>query len=335
MRVYELAGSRRLALFDVPIPEIGPTEILVRTRRSAISVGTEVWRFVNNGHYGGEGGRCGYNSVGEIVAVGTDVPEFRVGDLVFATEPHAEYFAVRHDRAVKIPPGIDPDAAAFTYLPTLGLHGLRSAQYTAGEHVLVVGLGIVGVLAAQIANAVGARVASLEVDPIRRELAQRAAIGPVLNPYDQTTARELHDYFLGIGPDIVIETSQAWSGLLTSIEVARTSTRFAIVGIYRTDPPPDVAQKLARLTFMNRDHFHNQRLTFVGCSNDPVDNYPPGVVRWTIRRNMEYSADCIARGRIDPLSVVTHRYRWDQLESVYERFSAGDCGMVGVVLDWD
>jgi threonine dehydrogenase-like Zn-dependent dehydrogenase len=335
MKSFELTGKRELAIVDLPMPTPGPGELLVRTRRSALSVGTEVWRYVNGGHYGGEGGRCGYNIVGEVVATGEGVTRFRPGDIAFATQPHAEYFVAPESRAVRVPAGADIEAAAFTYLPTLGLHGLRQAGYTAGERVLVVGLGIVGLLAAQIANAVGARVISLEVDPVRRDIAGRSNIGPIYDPTDPATAVSVAEAFDGGGPDVVIETSQAWSGLTTAIELAAMGTRYAIVGIYRTHPTPEVAHRLMELTFMNRDHFHNQRLAFYGCSNDPADDYPVGVVRWTIARNMEYSADCIARGRTNPSAAITHRFKWHELEEAYRRFADGERDMVGVILDWD
>lgn len=336
-KVYYLAGKERLELRDEPLPDLGPQDVLVKTLVSALSIGTEVWRYVNHGHYGGEGGQCGYNSVGEVVRVGAGVTQLRVGDRVFATMPHAEYFVVREDRAIniKLAPAIDLEAAAFTYLPTLGLHGLRSAGYQAGENVLVIGLGIVGVLAAQIARVVGARVAALEIDPGRRALAERLRFGPVLDPRESGATRFLDRYFGPPGPDIILETSQAWSGLADALRLAKPATRIAIIGIYRTPPVPDLADQIFRLTFMNRDHFHNQRLKIIGCSNDPADDYPPGIVRWTIQRNMAYVAEKIASGEMDTRHVITHRFRWDQLEEVYRRLVAGDHSLVGVVLHWD
>jgi threonine dehydrogenase-like Zn-dependent dehydrogenase len=335
MKVYQLVGKQQLALQDDPMPSVGPHDVLVKTRVSALSVGTEVWRYLNHGHYGGEGGLCGYNSLGEVVGVGAEVTRFKAGDLAFATHPHSEYFATPENRIVKLPANIDLEAAAFTYLPTLGLHGLRSADYQAGDHVLVVGLGIVGLLAAMTAKVVGARVVALDVDEARRKLAESLDFGPVLDPRAAATAAQLDDYFDHLGPDVILETSQAWSGLLDAMQLARLATRLSIIGIYRSDPPPDLAGEVLRKTFMSRDLFHNQRLKFIGCSNDPNDDYPVGVVRWTIQRNMEYIATKIASGELDTRKIITHRFRWDELEQVYRRFVAGDRSMVGVVLHWD
>lgn len=335
MKVYHLTGKQRLAVLDEPLPVPGPRDVLVKTRVSALSAGTEVWRYANHGHYGGEGGLCGYNSMGEVVETGTEVTRLRPGDLVFATHHHAEYLLVPEDRAVKLAADIDPEAAAFTYLPTLGLHALRAADYRAGENVLVVGLGIVGLLAAQVARLVGARTAALEKTPARRAWAARLAIGPVLDPDDPTTAVLLEGYYGESGPDVILETSQAWGGLMTAVRLARQGTRVAFVGIYRTDPPPELARELLHLTLMNRDLFHNQQLRFIGCSNDPVQEYPPSVARWTMRRNMEYVAEKIGHGELDTCQAITHRFRWTDLEQVYRRLLAGDYSIVGAVLHWD
>ena len=335
MKVYYLAGKQQIELRDEPLPTLGPRDVLVKTAVSALSVGTEVWRYVNHGHYGGEGGLCGYNSVGHVVDLGTEVSQLQVGDLVFDGHPHAEYFAVGEDRAIKLAPDADLEASTFTYLPTLGLYGLRCADYQAGDNVLVVGLGIVGLLAAQVARLVGARVAALEIDEPRRALAAALSFGPVLDPREPTTAQRLDSFFGEPGPDVIVETSQAWSGLIDAVGLARPATRLSIVGIYRYDPPPEVANELLHLTFMNRDHFHSQGLKFIGSGNDPFEDYPPGVVRWSMRRNMAYIAEKIYNGDLDTRRAITHHFRWDELEQAYRGFVSGDRSMVGVILHWE
>ncbi len=59
IRKYYVVGQRRLALHEEEVAEPGPGQVLIRTRMSALSVGTEVWRYMNDGHYGGEGNACG------------------------------------------------------------------------------------------------------------------------------------------------------------------------------------------------------------------------------------------------------------------------------------
>lgn len=335
MNVFELTGPSRVDVCQAEVPVPGPDELLLKTRRTAVSVGTEVWRYVNHGHYGGEGGRCGYNLVGEVVDMGSRVAQFNVGDLVFTTQPHAEYAVAPASKAVKLPPTIDLDAAAFSYLPTLGLHALRASSYGPGENVLVVGLGVVGTLAALVARLVGAPEVALEVDAKRRALAERAGAGVVLDPAEPATGERIDAIFGDAGPDVIIETSQSWSGLLSALDLARANTRIAVVGILRDEPPPEVALRVLRSTLMNRDHFHNQRLKIIGCSNDPAADYSPADVRWTLWRNVRYVAGQLAEGRFDPRPLITHRLRWDELPFVYRSAAGGDRSFVGVTLNWD
>jgi threonine dehydrogenase-like Zn-dependent dehydrogenase len=335
MKKYYVVGPRQLELRDETLPAPAPGEVLIRTRVSALSAGTEAWRYVNGGHYGGEGSTCGYNSAGVVAAIGPGVSDVRPGDAVFTTQPHAEFVLVDAHKVIRLPAGLDLESAAFTYLPTLGLHALRSANYQAGENVLVIGLGIVGQLAAQVARMVGARVAALEVDHLRRAVAVHAGLASVLDPRAPEAVRHLQTLFGTAGPDIIVETSQAWNGLLDAVRLAQPETRIAIVGIYRTEANEGVAREVLRATFMNRDHFHNQHVRFIGCSNDPADDYPPTVVRWTIQRNMQYMAEQIAADLLAPARAITHRFRWDELQQVYDRLAEGDRSMVGVTLHWD
>jgi threonine dehydrogenase-like Zn-dependent dehydrogenase len=329
IKKYYVVGPCQLELREETLPEPGPGEALIRTHVSALSVGTESWRYVNGGHYGGEGSTCGYNSAGVVAATGPGVIDVRPGDAVFTIQPHAELVLVEARQVIRLPGDLDLESAAFTYLPTLGLHALRSANYQAGENVLVIGLGIVGLLAAQVARMVGARLAALEVDPLRRAVAEQAGVAPVLDPRAPDAMGRLQTVFGSPGPDIIVETSQAWNGLLDAVRLAHPETRIAIVGIYRTKPTEEVARDLLRATFMNRDHFHNQHVRFIGCSNDPADDYPPSVVRWTIQRNMQYMAEQIAADLLAPARAITHRFRWDELQEVYDRLAGGIAAWLG------
>jgi threonine dehydrogenase-like Zn-dependent dehydrogenase len=335
MKKYYVVGRRQLVLRHEPLVEPGAGEVLIRTRVSALSVGTEVWRYSNGGHYGGEGSTCGYNSAGVIEAVGAGVTGLQPGDAVFAAEPHAEFMLADARRVIRLAAGVDFEAGAFTYLPTLGLHALRSADYAVGDNVLVIGQGIVGVLAAQVAQLAGARVAAIEVDTQRRSVAEQAGIRTVVDPREAGALERVEAFFGAPGPDVIVETSQNWSGLMDAMRLAHTGSRIAVLSIYRTPPPDELAQEVLRSTFMDRDRFHNQRVRFIACSNDLADDYPPDVARWTISRNMHYIAEQIAAGALAPTRAITHRFRWDELEQVYERLLSGDRGMVGVTLHWD
>ena len=107
----------------------------------------------------------GYCNVGTVVAVGEGVSGFRVGDRVASNGPHAELVAVPQHLCAHIPVSVSDEAASVTVLASIGLQGIRLAQPTLGETFVVSGLGLIGLLTAQLLTAQGCRVLGLDPDP--------------------------------------------------------------------------------------------------------------------------------------------------------------------------
>ena len=97
----------------------------------------------------------GYCNVGTVIEVGRDVTEFKVGDRVASNGPHAEYVSVPKNLVAKIPHGVSDEQAAFTVIGSIGLQGMRLVKPTLGETVVVVGLGLIGLITAQLLKANG------------------------------------------------------------------------------------------------------------------------------------------------------------------------------------
>src|SRR5690606_27676151 len=100
----------------------------------------------------------GYCNVGRIIAVGKGVQEFKVGDRVASNGHHAEYVAVYKNLVAKIPDNVSDEEAAFTVVGAIGLQGIRLANPTLGETVVVVGLGLIGLITSQLLKANGCKV---------------------------------------------------------------------------------------------------------------------------------------------------------------------------------
>src|SRR5690606_19948954 len=114
----------------------------------------------------------GYCNVGKVIAVGKGVHEFSVGDRVASNGPHAEYVSVPQNLVAKIPEGVSDDEAAFTVIGAIGLQGIRLANPTLGETVVVVGLGLIGLITAQLLKANGCNVIGFDYDSSKVALAQ-------------------------------------------------------------------------------------------------------------------------------------------------------------------
>ena len=112
----------------------------------------------------------GYSNVGVIVDAGNT--SFTEGDRVVSNGPHAELVSVGQNLCAHIPDEVDDESAAFTVLGAIALQGIRLAQPTLGETVVVTGLGVVGLLTVQLLRAQGCRVLGIDLDASRCELAR-------------------------------------------------------------------------------------------------------------------------------------------------------------------
>ena len=168
----------KVLVSDWPAPA-GPTGNQVKTRTvySGITNGTEHNDLVG-GNYAHPDDALpagwGYQHVGRVIETGPDVAELAVGDLLYINADHKEYVVTREDGLlIKVPEDVDPRQAALFGMSSVAMRSCRHADLRMGERVLVVGQGFIGQMAAQIASAMGARVAVCEVDPRRLELARR------------------------------------------------------------------------------------------------------------------------------------------------------------------
>src|SRR5574342_588260 len=202
---------------DVPVPTPREGQALVKVEASLVSAGTErmVVEFAEKSLVGKARSRpdlvkqvldkarreglvntaqaafnrldqpmaLGYSSAGTIVALGKNMSGFKVGQRVacagggYAT--HAEYNVVPRNLLPPLPKNVDFESAAFTTLGAIALHGFRLAEPQIGEMVGVIGLGLLGLLTAQIATAAGCNVLGIDVDPERIKLASSLGLRAV------------------------------------------------------------------------------------------------------------------------------------------------------------
>jgi threonine dehydrogenase-like Zn-dependent dehydrogenase len=195
------------SVIDVPAPHAPRTGVLIRTTRTLISAGTERM-LVDFGRAGWidkarqqpekvrevlqkirtdgvlqtvEAVRSkldqplplGYCNVGVISAIGSEAAGLSIGDRVVSNGAHAEVVAVSRNLCARIPVGVTDDEATFTVLGAIALQGLRLAAPTLGERFVVIGLGLIGLLAVQLLRANGCRVLGIDLDPQKTDLARQ------------------------------------------------------------------------------------------------------------------------------------------------------------------
>ncbi|MBS0394643.1 MAG: zinc-binding alcohol dehydrogenase, partial [Proteobacteria bacterium] len=157
------------------------------------------------------GSPTGYSAAGTVIAVGSEVEGFAVGDRVACAGAgvanHAEVIDVPVNLTVKVPDRLGLDAAATVTLGAIALQGVRRAAPTIGEAIAVVGLGLLGQLTAQMLRANGVRVIGVDPDEGRRDLARRTASAEALDPGAGGHVDQVLRLTEGAGADAVIITA--------------------------------------------------------------------------------------------------------------------------------
>ena len=193
MRTFSIQGlpdkrRQKVLIHDAPNPE-GPTgnEVKTETLYSGITNGTERNQLIG-GNYASKDeqlptGGNGYQNVGRVIEVGPDVSELQVGDVLYMSAIHAEYVVIAEDDLlIKLPDSIDRTEAALFGMTSVAMRTCRNTELKMGERVLIVGAGIIGQVAAQIAAVMGARPTLCDISPNRLELAREiGAAETVLN----------------------------------------------------------------------------------------------------------------------------------------------------------
>ncbi|MEZ4902358.1 MAG: zinc-binding alcohol dehydrogenase [Spirosomataceae bacterium] len=117
----------------------------------------------------------GYCNAGEVIAVGEGVSDIRIGDRVASNGTHAEVVCVPRNLVAKIPNKVTDDEAAFTVIGSIGLQGVRLLNPTLGETLVVIGLGLIRLLTADLLRLNGCRVIGIDLDSKLQIAAQRAS----------------------------------------------------------------------------------------------------------------------------------------------------------------
>jgi threonine dehydrogenase-like Zn-dependent dehydrogenase len=300
----------------------------VRQRITAISTGSEVIRY-----YNGAGPNIGYMGAGVVEKVGAGVTRHQPGDRVRSSGPHHEFVVVSEESAQPIPAGVDDAQAAYAYLPTLGLHAMRLCHYQLGENVAFIGQGVVGLLSAAMATALGVNALAVDIDPQRLEIARQLGVKHRLNPDAATFQSELAAVVRDKGVDISVDVSGNYNGLVLAMEITRKWGHIAILGMYRPNPPnPEMAAKLHTAYSRN---LHSKELRMVGCSNDPQEEYPSHIYRFTIHDNTRQSLALLGQQAYTITPAITHHLTPEEGLSIYPLLRQRDSGILGAVYHWD
>lgn len=368
-QIVQDLGKKETRIIEVPIPKPGKGEALVRTGASLVSAGTErmLVEFAEKSLLGKAKARpdlvkqtldkvrreglistvdavrnrldeflpLGYSSAGTIVELGEGLQGLRVGDRVacagggFAV--HAEYAVVPRNLMAQLPDEVDIERGAFATLGAIALHGFRLAELQIGERVAVIGLGLLGLMAVQIARSGGCRVLGIDINRDRVELSRKLGVeavsveGAVEKGRVETGAK-------GFDAVIICAATASSNPVELAGEIARDRARVISVGAVGLKIP--------------RNLYYEKELTFLVSRSygpgryDPTyeeggQDYPIGYVRWTEGRNLSAFVDLLVDRRVDVDSLITHRFPIAKGIEAYDLITARtDDPFIGILLTY-
>lgn len=357
-QVQQNYRTGELKVADVPAPRAGEGSLLIATRVSLISSGTEkqalelakaslagkavarpdlVRRVLRNVSRDGLAPTIekvftkldtpiplGYSVAGEVLEFGRRVSGYSVGDRVACAGSgmanHAEINVVPKNLVVRIPDGISDEDASFVTLGAIALQGVRQAAPTLGETMVVMGLGLIGLLTVQLLKANGCRVLGFDPNPERAKLAKELGADLAVSDGLRETAAA---FTSSNGADGVLLTASTKSNepINLAAEISRVKGRVVLVGL--------VGMTIDRELFYKRELDLRLSMSYGPGRHDPAyeisgHDYPLPYVRWTEQRNMSAFLELVAEGKVTPQKLVTHRFPIEEAENAYGLLERGE-----------
>lgn len=339
----------------VPAPSVGKGEVLVRVHSSCLSVGTEMsgvrssavplWKKALKqpekvattlkmvSTMGINRVRSlleekmdaayptGYSAAGTVVAIGEEVHDISIGDRVACAGAqcayHAEFISVPRNLCVPLSDSLNWDESSTVTLGAIAMQGVRRAEPTLGETFVIIGLGILGQLTAQLLKANGCRTIGIDLDNDRIELALNMGMDLGLRASDENGIEQVYRLTDGFGADGVIITAATPSDAVASLafKACRKKGRVVLVG--------DVGLNL------NRADFYVKEIDFLISSSygpgrydfryeEQGLDYPIGYVRWTENRNMAEYLRLVEEKRVQVEKLISSRYPISEATQAYD-----------------
>ena len=368
-QVVQNMKSGETQVVEVPVPIIQPGFLLIRTAASLVSAGTErmLVSFAEKSLLGKAKSRpdlmkqvfekakregilttinsalnrldqpltLGYSSAGTVFQLGEGVVGFKSGDRVVCAgggfAVHAEYALVPKNLVAHLPNDVSFECGAFSTIGSVALNGIRLANPQVGETSAVIGMGLLGLLAAQLVKASGCEVVGIDINPDRLAFAKKVGIRTELN---KSIEEKYLQMTLGRGFDHVFICADTTSNEPIELagEIARDRAHVIAIGAVGLEIP--------------RKQFYEKEITFkVSRSYGPGRydhqyeekgfDYPIGYIRWTEGRNLEAVVDLIKKEKLDVGSLITHRFPIDRAGDAYIQIKGNqDQNFLGVIITY-
>lgn len=318
IRIVKPEGFGNIQLQDSAMPDIGARQVLVRTEATLISRGSELFR-----RYIKEEGVpqriMGYSLAGTVEQTGAAVSEYRVGQRVFVTAPHAQYAVGDVDssdaRLVPLPAGVPCEHATLLRLATEATAWAASSGARRGDTIVILGQGVVGSLMLQILRGYQpARIVTVDPLPLRQRLSRELGADLVIDPGQEDPVAAVARLTGGAGADLVIDCVGGYDGV-RSFEQAQDMVRrggtLQLIAAYQQRPLPLHSAKIM-----------HRRLVAGILVAEPLSQI-------ALR-----AAAMIERGEIQAERMITHRFPCTRAKEAFDFLWHSPQEALGVLLIW-
>ena len=305
----------------------GPGEALVKCDYSGVSVGTETANLLGlpNTH-GKFPWHPGYSSSGHVMSVGDGVTDLEPGARVLVTwSGHRSHYIKPARQLVRVPDDVEQLDAAFAHIASFPLLGVRKLRLEIGESVMVIGMGILGSFACQIARLSGAiPVVVSDLSPKRRALALKLGCDHAISPTECDIAERVKELTDGRGVNGIVEVTGKSVALQQALDCVAEQGRISLLGCTRvSDTPIDYYR-----------YVHRRGVSLIGAhthSRPKVESRPGA---WTERDDYATFFRLVAAGRLHVRPIVSEVVSAGKAPELYTRLIEEPDPPAGVAFDW-
>lgn len=333
--VARLHAPRQL-VFDDELLDPGALAadaLLARTEVSVLSVGTELaaYKGLPPLRPGPVYPRVvGYCNVARVVAVGSEVGAIGEGDLILTHQSHRSAFVCRYDDVLLVlQPDVDPGAAATAYLFHLGYVALLNAGFQLGQHVAVVGLGVLGIGAIACSRLGGGSAVGFSGQAALRAVA--AEVGATAT-YGKDDPDAVEEYVLRTahgGADVVVVTGDGWDDWHLALRLARPRGVISVVGF------PGRGQALPTFNPLDSQYFYDKQLRVQASGWTPARYHSAQSANAAKRANLHSLVEHISDGSLPARALISSEHHWSELASVYEALADSRDGRLTCLIRWE
>lgn len=330
-RALVTSENQRFSIEDVVLPDPGPRQLLVRTLYSGVSIGTEFAVIKGKIDWGPFPLVTGYQGVGIVEGVGSEVDDYSVDDRVYyranreislpdgqkitgASGVHCSHAVVEVDgdhACAVLPKGADEESASLFVMPAVGLNGVDTANPRMGDFVVVNGAGLIGLGVIAACSHRGCSVAAIDVEGDRLAIAKRLGADHTIRA-DKENVEEAVKILAPDGADVVFEATGIPDCIDPSIALCRRHGTFVLQGHY--------GQRPISYNFIPP---HGRRLTMhYPCDDGLADS------RRAVIKNM-------TTGVLPWHHTITHRCSFEDAPQLFDAVNRGRAQTVlGAVIRW-